>query len=86
MNLYVHRTMDYSVELPAGRICLCECQVRLVRYHTYSLQYYVVYGMVLVAVKVRRYVSPEVRSEVKRTYQLSLDVIIEQSKCTWCLA
>ena len=23
---------------------------------------------------------------VKRTYQLSLDVIIEQSKCTWCLA
>ena len=55
--------MDYSVELPAGRICLCECQVRFGRYHTYSLQYYVVYGMVLVAVNVRRYVSPEVRSE-----------------------
>ena len=72
MNLYVRRTMDYSVELPAGRICLCECQVRLGRYHTYSLQYYVVYGMVLVAVK---FEDMSAHKFVVKRYQLSLDVI-----------
>ena len=77
----VRRTMDYSVELPSPTWKI---------YHTYSLQYYVVYGMVLdysweswlskfEDMSAQKFV-------VKRTYQLSLDVIIEQSKCTWCLA
>jgi len=43
----VRTTYDGLLGWIASRICLWECQVRLGRYHTYSLQYYVVYGIII---------------------------------------